>query len=131
MKNLFFAFLVVSTSAFAQSNAVEALRRHLPAFDYMGQDTLGEKCEIDLFGQTNGSIRLELFATSRADFLITPDMAFETTPTRFVARRPGFSDTGKVEMSLIVEGESVSIQRDFSIGERHWVSAITCLIEDL
>ncbi len=131
MKNLFFALLLISTSSFAQTNAVEALRQHLPAFDYRGQDTLGEKCEIDLFGQTDGSMRLELFATSQAQFLITPDMAFESTPTRFVARRPGVSDSGKVEMSLIIEGESVSIQRDFSIGERHWVSAMTCLIEDL
>ena len=131
MKNIFFAFLFVSTSAFAQTNAVEAFRRFLPAFDYLGQDTLGEKCEIDLFGQTNGSIRLELFATSRADFVITPDMAFEATPTRFIARRPGTSESGTVVMSLIVEGERVSIQRDFSNGERHWVSALTCIIEDL
>ncbi len=130
MKNIFFALLFISTSSLAQTNAVEALRQHLPAFDYVGEDTLGEKCEIDLFGQTNGSIRLELFATSRAEFLITPEMTFESTPTRFVARRPGVSETGKVEMSLIVEGERVSIQRDFSIGERHWISAITCLIED-
>jgi hypothetical protein len=131
MKNIFFAFLFISTSVFAQTNAVEAFRRHLTAFDYRGQDTFGEKCEIDLFGQTNGSIRLELFATSRAEFLITPDMAFESTPTRFVARRPGTSETGTVVMSLIVEGDRVSIQRDFSIGERHWVSALTCIIEDL
>ena len=131
MKNIFFALLLVSSSAFAQNNAVDALRRHLPAFDYLGQDTLGEKCEIDLFGQTNGSIRLELFATSRADFVITPDMAYESTPTRFVARRAGTSDSGTVVMSLIVEGERVSIQRDFSNGGRHWVSALTCIIEDL
>jgi hypothetical protein len=131
MKNIFFALLLVSSSAFAHTNAVEAFRQHLPAFDYRGQDTLGEKCEIDLFGQTNGSVRLELFATSRAEFLVTPDMAFESTPTRFVARRPGTSDSGTVEMSLIVEGERVSIQRDFSTGRRHWVSALTCIIEDL
>lgn len=131
MKNLFFALVLISSSVFAQTNAVEALRQHLPAFDYLGQDTLGEKCEIDLFGQTNGSIRLELFATSQAQFLVTPDMPFESTPTRFVARRPGVSESGQVEMSLIIEGERVSIQRDFSIGERHWVSAMTCIIEDL
>ncbi len=131
MKNIFFALIFITTSSFAQTNAVGALRQHLPAFDYLGQDTLGEKCEIDLFGQTDGSMRLELFATSQAQFLVTPDMTFESTPTRFVARRPGVSETGKVEMSLIIEGESVSIQRDFSIGERHWISAMTCLIEDL
>jgi|GEM_PF-5572320 len=130
MKTIFFALVFVSFSALAQTNAVLALRQHLPAFDYLGQDTLGEKCEIDLFGQTDGSLRLELFGTSQAQFLVTPDMAFESTPTRFVARRPGVSESGKVEMSLIIEGDSVSIQRDFSVGERHWISAITCLIED-
>jgi hypothetical protein len=123
------AFALLSTQTMAM-NAVQALKSHLPYMDYLGSDTLGEKCEIDLFGQTDGSLRLELFATSRNEFMVTPDMAFENSATRFVARRMVPSDVGTVEMSLIVEGERVSIQRDFRVGDRAWVSALTCLIEE-
>ena len=128
MKIFFFSLLISSISWAQAPSAVQALRQHLPHWDYVGSDEHGEKCELDFYGRTDGSLMADMWASGHQQFLVKPDMRHETRADAFVVEAPAVREgQGVAVMSLIVRpGPEVSIQRSYTSGGRTWVSAMTC-----
>lgn len=130
MLKLILLLIAVSTSAYAQTNAVQALRKYIPTYDYRGVNGAGQSCSIDMYSRSGG-IMVELMMPVFSKFLVTPDMEFEQTADSLRISAPTFSqDGGTVTNSLIFMGREVSLQRKYCTEERCWISGSSgCLLD--
>lgn len=123
----FASFLALSSTA--EANAVQALKTHIRFDEYEGTSRLGEKCTVDFITRVGGSVWVQMFAPRRQQVLVTPELAFQSTPGFYtVTLDPQAVESGTVTMSLEVEGRDIRIVREFCGQRRCWVSSVNCVI---
>jgi hypothetical protein len=127
---LSFSTLAFSTLAFP--NAVTEFKRHVTDWDYESTDQLGEKCRIELFGTTNGGLRIDLLATSELQFHLMPSTDYSSSQDLFVATTPANSDSGSAKTYLIVrQKRTLTIEREFTTRRgRVYLSGLTCSLQN-
>jgi hypothetical protein len=130
--NLIVGALLLSFSTLAFPNAVTEFKRHVTEWDYESTDQLGEKCRIELFGATNGGVRIDLLATSELQFHLMPSTDYSSSQDLFVATTPANSDSGSAKTYLIVrQKRTLTIEREFTTRRgRVYVSGLTCSIQN-
>lgn len=122
--------LVLATSVFAQSTAVEALKRYIPLYDHSGINGLGQNCSIDMYTRSGG-VMVELVMPRFHKFHVKPEMEYETGPQYLKISAPSFVENdGVVTNSLVFEGRNVSLERVFCKEDRCWTSTSgSCLLD--
>ena len=131
MNKIPFVLLSLLISSFAQANAVSALKSYIPLYDHTGINDIGQECSIDFYHRPGGKVLVELLMPKLITFLIDPSMSFIARDSYFSASQPAFTENnGMVTLSLIFEGASVKVERQFCLEERCWSSGKVCQLED-
>lgn len=122
-------FFAVTTSAYAQTNAVEALRKYIPTYDYSGVNGAGQNCSIDMYSRSGG-IMVEFVMPRFSKFLVRPEMSFELKTDFLKISAPSLvEDGGLVTNSIVFQGREVRLERNYCLNGQCWVSGSSCHLD--
>ncbi len=124
--------LLFASSAFASTTPLTEFRKHVLDWDYESTDQTGERCKIEIFGTSDGGLRIDLLATSELQFYLEPTTDYMASVDLFVATTPAPSDSGMAKTRLIVRNKTfLTIEREFtSRTGRTYVSGLTCSLQN-